>query len=34
MLAIRNKKPWFCYETRNRIDHIKIGMAVSYCRNG
>ena len=34
VLAIENRKPWFCFETLNQINHIKIGMAVSRCHSG
>ena len=34
VLAIENRKPWFCFETLNQLNRIKIGMAGSHCRNG
>lgn len=34
VLAIVNRKPWFCFETLNQLNRIKIGMAGSHCRNG
>lgn len=34
VLAIENIKPWFCFETLNQLNRIKIGMAGSHCRNG
>lgn len=34
VLAIENRKPWFCFETLKQLNRIKIGMAVSHCRNG
>lgn len=34
VLAIENRKSWFCFETLNQLNRIKIGMAGSHCRNG
>ena len=31
VLAIENRKPWFCFETLKQLNRIKIGMAVSQC---
>ena len=31
VLAIENRKPWFCFEILKQLNRIKIGMAVSQC---
>ena len=33
VLAIENRKPWFCFETLKQLNRIKIGMAVSWCQS-
>lgn len=33
VLAIENRKPWFCFETLKQLNRIKIGMAVSWCHS-